>query len=149
VNFEIFCLHLTWYLNRKESFPICMFVLMPSGKCELHTYFTFLQRIQTYTRMKNLIFFCILYVAMSNIHFSGLDNVKMTFQTHSTRHIRKVRAVWSVKKIYSLDIFFIDGFSFIQTYFTFLHNRRSLLSTSRNAAPVSLIPLHRSSPPGN
>ena len=26
--------------------------------------------------MKKLIFFCIIYVAMSNIHFSGLDNAK-------------------------------------------------------------------------
>ena len=32
--------------------------------------------------MKNLIFFCSLYVAISNIHFSGLDNVKMTCITH-------------------------------------------------------------------
>ena len=33
--------------------------------------------------MKNLIFFCNLYVAMSNIHFSGLDNVKLTCITHT------------------------------------------------------------------
>ena len=32
--------------------------------------------------MKNLIFFCIRYVAISNIHFSGLDNVKITCITH-------------------------------------------------------------------
>jgi len=32
--------------------------------------------------MKKLIFFCIIYVAMSNIHFSGLDNVKMTCIAH-------------------------------------------------------------------
>ena len=59
-----------------------MFVVMASGKCELHTYFTFLQRILTSTHMKYLIFFCIIYDAMSNIHFSGLDNVKMTCITH-------------------------------------------------------------------
>ena len=29
-----------------------MFVVMASGKCELHTYFTFLQRILTSTYMK-------------------------------------------------------------------------------------------------
>ena len=82
MNFEIFCLHVTCYSNTKESFPICMFVVMASGKCELHTYFTFLQRILTSTHMKYLIFFCIIYFAISNIHFSGLDNVKMTCITH-------------------------------------------------------------------
>jgi len=43
VKFEIFCLHVTGYLNTNKSFPICMFVEMASGKCELHSYFTFLQ----------------------------------------------------------------------------------------------------------
>ena len=32
--------------------------------------------------MENLIFFCIIYVANSNKHFSVLDNVKMTCITH-------------------------------------------------------------------
>ena len=82
MNFEIFCLHVTGYLNTKKSFPICMFVVMASEKCELHTCFTILHEILTSTHMKNLIFFCIVYVAMSNIHFSVLDNVKITFQTH-------------------------------------------------------------------
>ena len=52
MNFEIFCLHVNGYLNTKESFPICMFVVMASGKYELHTYLTFLQRILTSTHMK-------------------------------------------------------------------------------------------------
>jgi len=43
VNFEIFCLHVSGYLNTNKSFPISMFVVMASGKCELYTYFTFLQ----------------------------------------------------------------------------------------------------------
>ena len=73
-----FFLHLTGYSNTKESFPSCMFVVMASGKCEPHTYFTFLQRILTFTHIKKFNIFCIIYVAMSNIHFSGLDNVKMT-----------------------------------------------------------------------
>ena len=59
-----------------------MFVVMASEKCELHIYYTFLQRILTSTHMKNLIFFSIIYVAISNIHFLGLDNVKMTCITH-------------------------------------------------------------------
>ena len=82
MNFEIFCLHLTGYSNTKESFPSCMFVVMASGKCELHTYFNFLQRILTSTHMKKFNNFCIIYVAISNIHFSGLDNVKITCRTH-------------------------------------------------------------------
>ena len=52
VNFEIFCLPVTGYLNTKESFPFCMFVVMASEKCEFHTYFTFLQRILTSKHMK-------------------------------------------------------------------------------------------------
>ena len=59
-----------------------MFVVMASGKCELNTYFTFLQRILTYTHMKKFNNFFILYVAISNIHFSGLDKVKMICITH-------------------------------------------------------------------
>ena len=55
-----------------------MLVETASGKCELHTHFTFLQRILTSTHMKNLILFCIIYVAISNIHFLGVDNFKMT-----------------------------------------------------------------------
>ena len=83
MNFEIFCLHVTGYSNTKGSFPICMFVVMSSGKCELHTYYTFLQRILTSTHMKKFNFFCIIYVAMPNIHFSGLDNVKII-----AKHVR-------------------------------------------------------------
>ena len=78
VNFEIFCLHVIGYSNTKESFPSCLFVVMASGKCEPHTYFTFLQRILTSKHMKKFNIFCIIYVAMSYIHFSGLDNVKIT-----------------------------------------------------------------------
>jgi len=43
VNFEIFCLNITGYLNTKKSFPICMFAVIASWKCELHTYLNFLQ----------------------------------------------------------------------------------------------------------
>ena len=82
VNFEIFFLHVTGYSNTKQSFPSCMFFVMASGKCELHTHFPFLQRILTSTLMKKFNIFCIIYVAISNIHFSGLDNVKMTCITH-------------------------------------------------------------------
>ena len=69
MNFEIFCVHITVYLNTMGSIQICMFFVMASGKCELHTYFTSLQRILTSTHMKNLIFFCIIYVAMSTFTF--------------------------------------------------------------------------------
>jgi len=40
---DIFCLHVNGYLNTTMSFPICMFVVMASGKCDLHIHFTFLQ----------------------------------------------------------------------------------------------------------
>ena len=60
-----------------------MFVVMALGECERHTNFTVLQRILTPTQMKILIFFCIIYDAMSNIHFSSIDNVKMTCITHT------------------------------------------------------------------
>ena len=56
VIFEIFCLHVTGYLNTKESFPIGMFVVMAWGKCELHKYYTFLQRILISTHKKINIF---------------------------------------------------------------------------------------------
>ena len=56
VNLKFFCLHVTGYSNTKESFPSCMFVVMASGKCEPHTYFTFLQRILPSTHMKKLNF---------------------------------------------------------------------------------------------
>jgi uncharacterized membrane protein len=59
-----------------------MFVVMASGKCEPHTYFTFLQRILNSTHMKVFNIFCLIYVAMSNILLSGLDNVKITRITH-------------------------------------------------------------------
>ena len=59
-----------------------MFVEMASGKCELHTYFTFLERILTSIHMKKFKMFFIIYVAMSNILFSGLDNVKITCITY-------------------------------------------------------------------
>ena len=91
MNFEIFCLHVTGYLNTRKSFTICMFVVMASGKFELHTYLTFLHEILTSTHMKNFNnFFCIIYVAMSNIHFSALDNVKMTCQNIRTKFSFKI-----------------------------------------------------------
>ena len=59
-----------------------MFVVMASGKCELHTYFNFLQRILTSTHMK--IFNNFLHNICRDIQhsLSGLDNVKMTCITH-------------------------------------------------------------------
>jgi len=42
----------------------------------------FSKRILTSTHTKDLIFFLIMYVAMTNNQFSALNNVKMTCQTH-------------------------------------------------------------------
>jgi len=52
------------------------------GKMWASYIFHFSTRILTYTHTKNLIFFCIIDVAMSNNLFSALDNIKMTCQTH-------------------------------------------------------------------
>jgi len=46
--------------------------------------FPFSTRILTSTHAKDLIFFRIIYVAMSNNQFSALDNIKMTSQPHNT-----------------------------------------------------------------
>ena len=59
MKFEIICLHITGYLNTKESFPICMFLVMASEKYQLHTYFNSLQRILTSTHMNKFNIFCI------------------------------------------------------------------------------------------
>jgi len=40
-NLGIFCLHVTGYLNTTKSFPICMFVVMASGKYG-YIHYTFL-----------------------------------------------------------------------------------------------------------
>ena len=42
-NLKIFCLQITGYLKTRKSFPISMFVVMFSGKCDLHIHVTFLQ----------------------------------------------------------------------------------------------------------
>jgi len=42
---ELFCLHVNGYLNKKKSFPVIMFILMTSGKCDFQIYFIFLQEI--------------------------------------------------------------------------------------------------------
>jgi len=55
-NLEIYCLQVTGYLNKKKSFPICMFVVMALGKSDLHIHFTFLQEflISTHTKEFNI-----------------------------------------------------------------------------------------------
>ena len=76
------CVHVTWYINRKRSFPNCMFVLMIPLKCTLHMNFIFLQEFYLPHITNNLIFFRIVGDAMFNSHFSALDNNKITCQTH-------------------------------------------------------------------
>jgi len=116
VNFEIFCLHVTAYLNTKESFQICMFVLMATGKCELHTYSTFLLRILTSTHMKKFnIFFalyksrCLTFTFQDSIiskwlakHISTKVSFKLTIRK---RHIYIViRWPWKWKQYFYLWI---------------------------------------------
>ena len=146
MNFEIFCLHVTGYSNTKESFPSCMSVVMASGKCEPHTYFSFLQRILSTTHSKNLIFFYIIYVAMSNIHFSGLDNVKMTCLTQvpfkitiRKRHVYiDIRWHWKWNQYFYLAIWederskiiFLPSFQLITRLNSQNRNETSLLMNS-------------------
>ena len=77
MNFEIFCLHVTGYSNTKESFQSCIFDVMASGKCELHTYFTFLQRNLISTHMKKFNIFLhniCLYIQHSLFKFRLHEN---------------------------------------------------------------------------
>jgi len=78
---KIVCLHLTAYLKTWKSFPICMFVVMASGKCDLLYISLFYKNLNLHTT-KEFNFFRIIYGAMFNNQFSEPDNVKMTCQTH-------------------------------------------------------------------
>jgi hypothetical protein len=73
-----FFLQLTGYLNIRKLFLICMFVVKASGKWDLHIRFTFLQEFSPPHIRKYLIFFCLIYVAMSNNQYSARDNVQLT-----------------------------------------------------------------------
>ena len=101
--------------NTKDSFPSCMFVVMDSGKCELHTFYIFYKEFQTPHILKNLIFFCIIYVRMSNIHFSvpilskrlaKHINTKVSFKiTIRTRHVyTDIRWPWKWNQYFYLGI---------------------------------------------
>ena len=98
-----------------------MFVVKASGKCELHTYFTFLQRILNSTHMKKFNIFCIIYVAMYNFQFSGLDNVNMTCITQVSFKItiRKkhvyidIRWPWKLNQYFYLAIWEDERFKII------------------------------------
>ena len=117
-----------------------MFVVMASGKCELHTYFTFLQRILTSTHEKFNIF-CIIYVALPNIHFSGLYNVewlakhictKVSFKiTNRKRHVYiHIRWPWKWNQYFYLGIWEDERSKII--YLTSFHHVTRLNSQNRN-----------------
>lgn len=55
----------------------------------------------------------------------------------------------SVMKIYLLEKAFIDSFSFLEIYFTYPNDPRSLESTFHNIVLPFLTLLHRSFPHGN
>ena len=75
--------------------------VMASGKCELRTYFTFLQRILTSTHMKKYNFFYIIYVTKSNIHFSVSIMAKWLAKHISTKVSFKIT---TTKKHVHIDI---------------------------------------------
>ena len=111
--------------------------------------FQLLKRILTSTHMKNLIFFCIIYVAMSNIHFSGLDKVKWLANHISTKvsfkiSIRKrhvyidIRWHWKWNQYFYLAIWederskiiFLPSFQLVARLNSQNRNERSLLMKS-------------------
>ena len=139
-----------------------MFVVMASGKCEPQTYFTFLQRILTFTHMKKFNIFCIIYVAMSNIHFSGLINVKMTCITQVSfkitirkRHVYiDIRWPWKWNQYFYLSIWederskiiFLPSFQLVTWLNSQNRNETSILMNSVTliciwilAFPISII----------
>ena len=117
MNFEIFCLHVTGYSNTKESFPSCMFFCNGLWKKWASYIFHFFTKSSNLHTWKNLIFFCIIYVAMSNIHFSGHDNVKMTCITQVSlkitirkRHVyTDIRWPWKWNQYFYLGIWEDEG----------------------------------------
>ena len=132
MNFEIFCLHVTGYLNTKESIPICMFVVMASGKYELHTYFTFLQRILTCTHMKKFNIFLhnicrdvqhSLQVSIMSKWLSKKISTKVSFKiTIRKRHVYiDIRWPWKWKQYLYLGIWEDERSKII-----FLHSFSSL-----------------------
>ena len=127
MNFEIFWLKVTGYSNTKDSFPSCMLVVMDSGKCEPHTYFTFFTKNSNLHTYKKFNIFCIIYVAMSNIHFSGLDNVKMTCiaQVSFKITIRKRHVYNDIRWPWKWNQYFYLGFEkmkVLKSYFSLLFN---------------------------
>ena len=77
-------------LNTKKSFPICMFVVMASGKCDLHIHLTFLQEFKLPHLRKYLLFIRKLYDAMTNNQFSALDNAKWLAKHISSKFSFKI-----------------------------------------------------------
>jgi len=77
---EIF-LHVIGSLKTKKSFPICTFVVMVSGKYDLHIHFTFFKNSNLHTYERIYKFFRVIYAAMSNNQLLALDNIKMTCET--------------------------------------------------------------------
>ena len=95
---------------------------------------------------ENLIFFCIIYVAMSYIHFSGLDNVKMTCITQVSfkiiirkRHVYiDIRWPWKRNQYFYLGIWeeerpkiiFLPSFQLLTRLNSQNRNETSLLINS-------------------
>jgi len=111
--------------------------------------FHFFITILTSTHKKNLIIFCIIYDAMSNIHFSVLDYVKMTSQHINTkvffkitirkRHVNiEIRWPWKCNHYFYLGfwndertkIIFLPSFQFVTRLNSQNRYEKSLLMNS-------------------
>ena len=91
------------------------------GKMWASYIFHFFLRILTSKHMKKFNIFCIIYVAKSNIHFSGLDNVKITCITQVSfkitirkRHVYiDIRWPWKWNQYFYLAIWEDEPFKII------------------------------------
>ena len=81
MNFEIFFTQNRVFFKHKEVVSNLQVCSNGLGKMWASYIFPFFTRILTSTNRKKFNIFCIIYVAIPNIHFSCLDNVKMTFIT--------------------------------------------------------------------
>ena len=126
-----------------------MFVVMASGKCELHTYFTSLQRILTSKHTKKFNILLHNNVAVSNIQFSvsimskwivNLLSTKVSFKiTIRKRHVYiDIRWPWKWKEYFYLgiwkyersEIIFLSSFQLVTRLNSQNRNETSLLMNS-------------------
>ena len=111
MNFVIFCLRNRVFKHKGvvSKLHVCCNGLGKMWASYIFHFFTKNSNLHTY---ENFNFFCIIYVAMSNIHFSDHDNAKMTCITQVTfkitirkRHVYiDIRWPWKWNQYFYLAI---------------------------------------------